>query len=331
MKQTSGILMSGSLCAMMLVGCSTPRPAEMAITQRDRDTYTDEGATAVQKEVKHRVAILTKQDNVIKGREVADALDASLTSAISDFAFFSIVERSNLDALLKEKQLEALNSDQLEKIDIPEAQYLITAKVNAPRIEKSTGLSLASASLNSGQQGVASYKVTASVDFRFYEKMTGRTVLVKNIESEAPGTVDSAQTPTAETPEAVGKLKVAVQECAKLFAMELGSRYAPPARVVETRGGGKVAKVTMGTNYGLVKGVKVEFFEYVDHSDVVAGAVREPSPVGYGVVLESEQNSSWAEVLEPDKTFVKRGHYVRITSDQSKALKTQIIDAVRLQ
>lgn len=331
MKQTRGMLVAGSLCTIMLVGCSTPRPAQMAITQRDKDTYTDKGATAVQKEVKHRVAILTKQDNITKGREVADALDASLTSVISDFAFFSIVERSNLDALLKEKQLEALNSDQLEKIDIPEAEYLITAKVNAPRIEKSMGLNFSGASANNGRQNVASFKVTASVDFRFYEKATGRTILVKNIEREAPGTVDSEQTPTAETPEAVGKLKVAAQECAKVFAMELGARYAPPARVVETRGEGKVAKFTMGTNYGLVKGVKVEFFEYVDNSDVVAGAVREPSPVGYGVVLESEQNFSWAEVLESDKVVVKRGHYVRITSDQSKALKTQIINAVRLQ
>lgn len=331
MKQPCRVLFTGSMCALMLSGCSTPRPAQMAITPRDKETYADKGAATVQKETKHRVAILTKQDNIIKGREVADALDAQLTSVISDFAFFSIVERSNLDALLKEKQLEALNSDQLEKIDIPEAEYLITAKVNAPRIEKNTGLNLTAVTANSGRQNLASFKVTASVDFRFYEKATGRTILVKNIERVAPGSVDCEQTPTAETPDAVGKLKVAVQECAKVFAMELGSRYAPPARVVETRGEGKVAKFTMGTNYGLVKGVKVEFFEYVDNSDVVAGAVREPSPVGYGVVLEAEQNSSWAEVLESDKVFVKRGHYVRITSDQSKALKTQIIDAARLQ
>lgn len=230
---------------------------------------------------------------------------------------------------MKEKQLEALNSDQIENIDIPEADYLITAKFNAPQIEKTLGLNFTGGS-NNGQQQSDSFAVSASVDFRFYEKKTGRTILVKNIERKAPGTVASVQPPTENSPEVSAKLKVIAQECSKVFAMELGARYAPPARVLETRGDAEVAKISMGTNYGVAKGVKVEFFEYVDNSDIIAGAKREPSPVGYGVVLESEQNTAWVEVLNPRKVFVKRGHYVKITSDQSKGLKSQLQDAVRL-
>ena len=57
----------------------------------------------------------------------------------------------------------------------------------------------------------------------------------------------------------------------------LTRRYAPIARVLETRGGCEVALVSMGTDSGLEAGMPVEFFEYVDHSDIVSGAERQPS------------------------------------------------------
>ena len=85
-----------------------------------------------------------------------------------------------------------------------------------------------------------------------------------------------------------------------------------------------MAKITMGSNYGLVPGVKVEFFEYVDHSDLIEGATREPSPVGYGTVRESELNTAWAEVIDWENSYVKRGHYVKIAADQSKGFRESL-------
>lgn len=316
----------------LLAGCSTPKPAQLPVTERDRTTYVDAGASKIQKEEKYRVAILVKQDNIPHGREVADALDSALASVIGDFAFFSIVERSNLDALLKEQQLESLNADQMEDIEIPEADYLITAKVNAARVEENQRKEIEGGDLSKMLKGEKTgteviktyYTASMSVDFRFYEKKTKRTILAKNMERKAPGEF-------SQEGQAAAKLAVAAQECAKVFAMELGARYAPPARVVEVRGNGKVAKVNIGTNYGLAKGVKVEFFEYVDNSDIVEGATREPSPVGYGTVIESDLTSAWVEVLDAGSSFIKRGHYAKITSDQSKGLKDQFRDALRLQ
>ena len=234
---------------------------------------------------------------------------------------------------MKEKQLESLNTDNLESLEIPEADYLITAKINSARIDQHQPDERPGASLtkllqsdkSNAQNSSPFYTATTSVDFRFYEKKTKRTVLTKNIEHTAPGEITSQR-----SPEAISKLTVAAQECAKAFAMELGSRYAPPARVVEVRGNGQVAKVTMGSNYGLVKGVKVEFFEYTDNSDVIAGATREPSLVGYGIVLESDLTSAWLEILAPIQVIVRRGHYVRITSDQSNGLKEKFTDALRI-
>lgn len=325
MRLTKSLRRTLPLClmALMSISCSSPKPAHLPITDRDRMIYEDAGVINQQQEAQHGVAILIKQENIPFGKEVADALDASLTSVLSDFAFFSIIERSNLDSLLREQQLESLNDDGMAQVNIPEADYLITAKVNAARLDPKETTTL---DLKIGQMvSKTVYEASTSVDFRFYDKAAGRTILVKNIERTAPGNID-----TDRGAEAAGKLSVAAQECAKVFAMELGARYAPPSRVVEVRGNGQVAKVAMGSNYGLAKGVKLEFFEYVDNSDIIAGATREPSPIGYGVVLESELNSAWIEVLNPGNTFVKRGHYVRITSDQSKGLKHQFRESLNL-
>lgn len=299
---------------LLLTGCAAPKPGQLPVTERDREVYTDQGAVAQRKETKLRVAIVVRGDKTDEGGRISEALDSALVSAIGDFAFFTIAERSNLDVLAKEQQLEELSGNGNGRFEIPTAEYLIAARPNAIRIEEKQ--SQAIDYLHGGQMTPKTVvQASMSVDCRFYEKATKRLILSKNIDKSL--TASSRE-------EAVHKLAETAQECAKGFAQELGSRYALPARVLELRGGGRMAKITMGSNYGLVPGVKVEFFEYVDHSDLIEDATREPSPVGYGIVRESELNTAWAEVTDWENSGVKRGHYVKIAADQSKGFRESL-------
>lgn len=297
---------------LLAAGCAAPKPGQLPVTDRDKAVYTDQGAMEQMKETKFRVAIVVRGDKTDEGGRISEALDSALVSAIGDFAFFTIVERSNLDVLAKEQQLEELSGNGRGQFEIPTADYLIAARPNAIRIEEKQSQGL---NLRGQMETKTVVQASMSVDFRFYEKATKRLILSKNIDKSL----------TASSPEeAEHKLAETAQECAKGFAQELGARYAPPARVVELRGGGRMARITMGSNYGLVPGVKVEFFEYVDHSDLIQGAEREPSPVGYGVVRESELNTAWAEVLDYQNSYVMRGHYVKIAADQSKGFRESL-------
>lgn len=304
----------GGLVLLLAAGCAAPKPGQLPVTPRDREIYTDQGAMAQQKETKFRVSIVVRGDKTDEDGRISEALDSALVSAIGDFAFFTIVERSNLDVLAKEQQLEELSGDGNGSFEIPKADYLIAARPNAISIEEKETQGVTY--LQGGRiEPKTVAEASMSVDFRFYEKATKRLILSKNIDKSL----------TASTAaEAEKKLAETAQECAKGFAQELGARYAPPARVVELRGGGRMARVTMGSNYGLVPGVRVEFFEYVDHSDLIEGATREPSPVGYGIVRESELNTAWAEVLDWESSYVKRGHYVKIAADQSKGFRESV-------
>lgn len=297
---------------LLAAGCAAPKPGQLPVTDRDKAVYTDQGAMEQMKETKFRVAIVVRGDKTDEGGRISEALDSALVSAIGDFAFFTIVERSNLDVLAKEQQLEELSGNGRGQFEIPTADYLIAARPNAIRIEEKQSQGL---NLRGQMETKTVVQASMSVDFRFYEKATKRLILSKNIDKSLTA---------SNTAEAEHKLAETAQECAKGFAQELGARYAPPARVVELRGGGRMARITMGSNYGLVPGVKVEFFEYVDHSDLIQGAEREPSPVGYGVVRESELNTAWAEVLDYQNSYVMRGHYVKIAADQSKGFRESL-------
>jgi hypothetical protein len=92
---------------------------------------------------------------------------------------------------------------------------------------------------------------------------------------------------------------------------------ADVARVVELRGqSGELAKVSLGTSQGAEPGVAVEFYVFADYSDVVPGATREPSPVGYGLITEADVDFAWVKVQDPEREVVRRGHYVRIAPRQ---------------
>lgn len=313
-------------------GCRM-EPAEMAVMERDRETYVEpravaessgeeaaredgetyvdsQGATARRSEEALPVAILVSEPVDEKEAAIYEALDSSLTSVISDFDFFTIIERSNLSALQKEHTLENLSADSLSEIEIPEADYLITAKIGNARLEK---------------QLLGNYQGVVDIDFRFYEKPTDRTVLTKNIVGKS-GRIVTEMSGT----EANAALAEAATEAAKAFAIELGSRYAPEARVLETRGGGKVARINIGYNYGVTENSKVEFYEYVDNSDIVEGAEREASPVGYGNVIEVDQDGAWADVMNYKNVHVMRGHYVRLAPDQSRGMKDKMRSSTQL-
>ena len=296
------------IAAMLVLGGCRIRPGELAITERDKAVYVDpeRKSYAMGEESQYPLAILVNAGRDETEKAIYAALDAALTDSLSQFTFFTIKERSNLGALQKEMDLESLSSEEISNLNIPEADFLITAKMASTNMKKA---------LFPQDQ----WNGEVSIDYRFYEKAEARLIFSKNIM-----VLSSSTSSKSSGPGAVGCLVEAAQKSASEFAVELGKRYAPEAVVVETRGEGRVAKINLGNNYGVAKSAKVEFYEYVDNSAIIPGAVREPSPVGYGMVLVAEKDCSWVEILNHKKVKITRGHYAKLSSDQSKGAKEML-------
>ena len=101
------------------------------------------------------------------------------------------------------------------------------------------------------------------------------------------------------------------EEAVNEFCAKIAVKYAPPARVLDTRGDGKAARISIGTDYGVTKGTDVCFYEIVDNSDV-GGEKRDMRDIAKGTVEIVEEKSAWVEVKNHEKTNVRKGVYVRV-------------------
>jgi len=214
---------------------------------------------------------------------------------VSNLEFFEVVATGNLDSIMRGGRLQ---QSWIDANIPPDTKYLITARLNTFFIERI---------IHSSKSGTSySYKGQIGVDFRFYETANQRLVLSKDF---PPKNFSSYKD---EMNFAVTSAGEKAQEMAQQFVTSVCARYAPPAIVLETRGGGKIAQISMGENYGIFQDTKVDFIEYVDGRRGVA-----PSVIATGKTLKKERkiDTAWIYVNDYQKAGVKEGHYVRINAE----------------
>ena len=95
------------------------------------------------------------------------------------------------------------------------------------------------------------------------------------------------------------------------FCAKIAVKYAPPARVLQTRGNGAAARISIGKNYGIGEGTKVCFYEIIDNSDV-GGAKRDMNDIATGEVKRVEEKTAWVAVDNAEQSNVRKGVYVRV-------------------
>lgn len=283
----SGVLVAG---AALISGCAF-NPESMPITERDRAVYVDAEApqSLAVKENRAKVAVSTSV-GVYKGVEpVAESLDSALTARLSSFAFFEMADRKSAAALIKEK---VATSDDPTAIDFKQvaADFLVVGRIASLTVAASPT-----------QQGA--YKIDVQFDFKWLSVESQKVVLTKSIRPVVRNALNAG--------EVNALLSRAAERAAREFCTAISAKYAPPARVLQTRGGGEAARISIGRNYGLSENAEVCFFEFVDNSDV-GGEKRSQNDVAKGVVKSVEEKSAWVEVKDFEKVNVRRGTYVRV-------------------
>lgn len=297
----------------MIVGCSSPKPEMMVQSERDKLTYLDKGAMTKRADISFRVAVCVDQKEYERFPAVGDAVEAQIAEAVSKFKLFQFVERSRINALAAEKLFQGQSTDAPSLLTA--ADYLLSVKLNVSMEECKVRVDYSG---NPTKNQYADYfrkmwRLNVKPDFRLYEVDSGKVALVKSHEGRV-------WLPGSKIEEARANLQPSIASAMKMltkeFSMMLTSRYAPKARVLQTRGDGRVAQISIGKEYGVSPGMEVEFFSYEDNSDIVDDE-RTESIVGYGQVLEYiSPKSAWVEVLDHSSVKVLRGHYVRVREEK---------------
>ena len=288
--------------ATMFAGCAF-NPESMPVGDKDSAVYVDAGAPTnlSADEAKAKVAVITSVGEYADYKQVGEMLDSTLTAKLSGFSFFSVVDRKSQAALIKDSVIAG--ADPAEIVNGVEANFVVVARLASL---------VATPGLMSSND--------ATFDFKWISKKTQRVIMTESIKPH----VRSAQTQA----DLIVALNRAAERAAREFCAKIAVKYAPPARVLQTRGNGAAARISIGKNYGLGEGTKVCFYEIIDNSDV-GGAKRDQNDIATGEVKRVEAKTAWVAVDNAEKVNVRKGVYVRVL-ETPKGMTDSILDQTGL-
>ena len=294
----------GSGIAALLAGCAF-NPEAMPLGQRDSQVYVDAGApkTLTTQEERAKVAVIASVGAYKNYAQVAEMLDSSLNSKLAEFAFFQVVDRKSQSALIKDAVASGASAEDISTAG-EEADFVVVARI---------------ASLTVRQTGMA-YSFDATFDFKWISKATQKVIMTESL--KPPTRSANSQVDLAAA------LSRAAEIAARDFCAKIAAKYAPPARVLQTRGDGSAARISIGKNYGVGEGTKVCFYEIIDNSDV-GGEKRDKNDIATGEVKRVEEKTSWVSVDNADKVNVRKGVYVRVL-EQERGLGSSLMEKTGL-
>jgi len=286
MKKIVGVGM-----AVLFAGCAF-NPESMPIGQKDSTVYVDAGApkTLATDEAKAKVAVITTEGEYKNCKQMIESLDSSLNAKLAGFSFFEVVDRKSQAALIKEAVATGTDAADIDVSGV-ESDFVVVARIASLVVDQ-----------QQLKKGVL-YSFNTTIDFKWISTATKRVIMTESIKPAG----GSASSPS----DLIVSMNRAAEAAADEFCTKIAVKYAPKARVLQTRGNGAAARISIGKNYGLSEGTKVCFYEIIDNSDV-GGKKRDMSDIATGNVKRVEADSAWVKVDNPEQTNVRKGVYVRV-------------------
>lgn len=323
----------------------TPRDSEIYEAGKQKTERKDEKKFTVDVYVDCEAVDLQRvsiSDETAKAHLVS-TIDGYLRSKLQKFPFFKVTTADGVLARVRARKIaNAVESGEEEDGAVAsreEAQYVILAKIdsvmahgdggvaNASTVGgtavgvggigsiagsggSATGVGTGVTLLSAGAavaglgNGLEPNVVDLSMTFEFFDTTREETVTSENIVRKESGSSKD------NTPALVLS---AARKCVDEFIAIISRDYLQESRVLETRGDGKFAWISLGQKDGVSPGTKVMFYEFADLDDVMDSWVKTPRPVAYGTVIGiPDAKTCWAKVEKYDSVHVKKFHFVKV-------------------
>jgi hypothetical protein len=303
MKKMNLFAMALLATLTLTTGCALD-PIKMKMTDRDLQAYVDEYARPVPSE-RYKVAVrsgyVKHATDGSQDKFMALSTKDALKKNFSNLGWFDTVDRENGFAIAEESARKG------DDAPVAAADFILQAESNVMYIAKQGWKRTAYANKSRG--------AIVTTKFQLIDLETAEPLIVKTFCND----------------EECGKggVREAIQKIAyrnsKKFAQAVAVRLLPNVKVLETRGNGQVALVSMGENYQLEPGTQVEFFYNTKYESDVPGeaATIDATVFARGTVLSVEKKRAWVEVEDYADAGVKKGHSARISASE---LMDEMID-----
>lgn len=281
-------------------------------------------------------------DNEKAKTHLVTSIDGYLRSKLQKFPFFKVTTADSVTAKIRAKRLAAAveaGDEPAIKPSQDEAQYVVLAKIDSVMVHGDGGVANSStvAGTGTGVAGVGSIAgaqgsltgigagttllaagaaaaalgnalepnvVDISMTFEFFDNVREETILTESVVRKYSGS-SSDNTPAL--------VLHAARECVDQFISIVGNEYLQEARVLETRGDGKFAYVSLGKKDGVSLGSRIQFSEFADFDDVMDSWAHELRAIGYGTVVGNvEPTKCWVKVDDFDKAGIRKYHFVKV-------------------
>lgn len=307
-RKVQFIAMVAILFSLLQACSSIPKPGELPITKRDEKIYKDPVVKAQnQEEEAVAIALLpARQKTENEGLEVVltKNIESKLNDTLSALDYFDVVARDALGDLADEAVLNNLENTDITKLNIPKASLALRFKITDMSMQEERanaatklGMGLINTAGKAGSgdgvdDSIAStkYKGRIAIDFRLLDLESNTKLMSQRVNAISDKLVSKKDKDDREF-----VLIDAAEKAVNKFATILAKKYAPQAMVIETRGKGEVARINLGKNFGLAKDVRIEFYKN-KISPVEPNAKPMRSPVGYGKILEVDDETAWVWV-----------------------------------
>ena len=299
------ILLAAAFAAVVqfTTGCQTiVNPNEQPTTDRDNAIYeAGKRATERKDEVRYTVEVYVEAPS---GQSHLETTTYDyLRSKLGKFPFFKVVTSDAMrNRMLARRQADAARTGE-EESEPPrsEAQYVILVKIDLASQDNDGGMigKLGDVVLGNSVPSVR-LNEDMSISFEFYDNVKEDTISLENLVRKVSGSnyIDVSR------------------ECIDEFITILSRDYLQEARVLKTSGNASFAWISLGRKDGIKPGMKVRFCEIVDVGDVMDSWSATYDTIAYGEVIGiPDDRTSWVQIQNPDKVWVKKYHFVKVLAN----------------
>lgn len=305
-------------CLLLVVGCASFDPLSFDITPSDRETYVDKCAPQNHGD-QFKILVVSKamanKDDPSKDKMMAESARASVMKYFSNLGWFETIDEKNGIALDVGDLIGEDGRANQKALDNTEIDFILSVRssVSYPahhfKWHEFWG---------HGRYTYSSSKANGAdvtTEFALIQACDNKPILSGRFRSRR--LCDSSYT-------VAKSIDAATDANARKFAQIVASRFLPPARVLETRGGGRCARIRMGENYMVgpetdeQPATVVEFFVYEEgvEKDAAGKPVVEKVPFARGTVVKAVNNREcWVAVDNWKKANVRKGHFVRVSEE----------------
>jgi len=287
--------------SLFTYGCQT-NIAELPITSRDNQVYDNPYLKNISANTTVRkIAVVPEKEKITNPveKQLSETLRSEIEASLSESSQFEPLARNEIPAILKDSKFNQMIGEGMQG-KMTGSDYILVYKLNSFSMARPSGFK---AELFKETVIAKAFQGYVKVNISLINLKTGEKEFSKVIS----GISDMDSTSSAINLTTLAPLNQAIENAVVDFKYKLANKFSPPSIVLQTKGAGKVALISLGSNSGVRVDDEIEFY-FIKKK---RGKELKLS-FANGKVLKVQADDAWVEIENFEQVGVKENHFAKL-------------------